>query len=155
VTWRELAQPTAEEIETAQRISGLFTGNLAHTYRIVEEVAGQPPRKVALKEERRIAAFVAAVDQDASVVPTGAYILNAAREIVRNRSFEGLSGAALAKLASYVHLRPSVTVARKSLLQRETEGLVPQIDFLDPLSEDKPSGTLYLFPSTNICVRLS
>lgn len=49
-------------------------------------------QKAVVHEDRRVLALVNAIDHDAAVVPRGAYILNAAQEIIRNRSFEGIGG---------------------------------------------------------------
>eukprot|EP00698_Gefionella_okellyi_P004310 TRINITY_DN13992_c0_g1_i1.p1 TRINITY_DN13992_c0_g1~~TRINITY_DN13992_c0_g1_i1.p1 ORF type:complete len:344 (-),score=77.96 TRINITY_DN13992_c0_g1_i1:216-1202(-) len=196
VTFKELQAVSAADADRASRVSGLFSGNLAFTYKIDEQVpidyAPKPPaapkaeptlegaasaegdgeggdaaeggdapeptprddeeaapeeappafesRKVVLKEDQRLAAFVNAVDNAGSVIPRGSYILNAAQEIVKNRSFEGLVGDDSTKLSSYLHLRPARNAA-KSSLQRELEGLLPHHDFLDSLADDKPAGS--------------
>jgi len=42
-----------------------------------------------MKEEDRLAAVVASIDQEVSVVPRGAYIKNPLGGVRMNRSFEG------------------------------------------------------------------
>ena len=66
----------------------------------------------AMTEERRLAAFVAAVDDAGAVVPKGALMLDARHRVVINPSFKGqhyppsmLSVAALQPIVSFLLLR--------------------------------------------------
>lgn len=46
--------------------------------------------QIQLKEEDRVAAIVAAIDEDAAIVPRAAFIKTPLGEVHTNRSFEGL-----------------------------------------------------------------
>ena len=46
-------------------------------------------KKQLLKEEDRLSAVVHTIEQEAFIVPRGAFIIQATGEIVRNRLFEG------------------------------------------------------------------
>ena len=91
-----------------------------------------------ITEVARLAACVVEVDHDCALIPRGAFMLNAAHEVIPNHSFEGLHPRAAENLCSYLHFRAQENLEKKSLLDRE--GLTKSLDFLDPADEDLPVG---------------
>ncbi len=85
-----------------------------------------------------MAASIARIEEDAVVVPRGAFILQPTGEVVRNRLFEGLPVIEAAKFNNYVHFRKAITLEQKSALFRSN--LDKAVDFLDPIDEDQPKG---------------
>eukprot|EP00002_Diphylleia_rotans_P032911 TRINITY_DN694_c0_g1_i6.p1 TRINITY_DN694_c0_g1~~TRINITY_DN694_c0_g1_i6.p1 ORF type:complete len:201 (-),score=55.78 TRINITY_DN694_c0_g1_i6:476-1078(-) len=95
---------------------------------------------VVIKEEKRLSAAIAQIDNDAAIAPRGAYVLTASHDINVNRAFSGLAASSAEQLQNYFHLRVPKTIKEKTLLDFELEGLVKSIDFLDNISEDLPKG---------------
>lgn len=105
-----------------------------------------------VKEEKRLAATVLAIDEETSIVPRGAVILTSDHRVLVNPSFEGmklslfvaqfegLNMPGAMSLRSYLHLREPRNLAKKSLLEKE--GLSKSFDFLDTADEDVPKGNL-------------
>jgi len=91
-----------------------------------------------ITEEERLAILVESIDSDCAVVPRGAFVMNAAHQVVLNTAFGGLKCDEATKLSSFFHLRP-VDKLRKQTKFALSE-LDKTIEFLDPLNEDFPSG---------------
>ncbi|KAA0174595.1 hypothetical protein FNF27_03970 [Cafeteria roenbergensis] len=103
-----------------------------------EEGAPRRPKKVKFIEAHRLAHRVLAMDSDLSIVPRGAFVITPTHYLAPNPSFAGLSATEAASAASYLHFRRPVAEERRSVLDRE--GALRDVDFLDPVSEDEPSG---------------
>ncbi len=88
-------------------------------------------------EEARLKYFIECADHDLSVVPRGAFLLNASEHVVPNQTFAGLDRYSSSKLVNYVHARPPVKLPLKSLL--EQEHLSKSLDFMDTIDEDVPN----------------
>lgn len=88
-------------------------------------------------EEARLKYFIQSADHDLSVVPRGAFVLNAAEHVVPNQTFAGLDRHASSKLINYVHTREPEKVPLKSILEKEH--LSKSIDFMDTIAEDVPN----------------
>lgn len=82
--------------------------------------------------------MIAKIEEEALIVPRGAYIQQPTGEIVKNRLFEGLTVNEAAKFNNYSHFREAINLNEKSPLLRAN--LDRAIDFLDPLDEDQPKG---------------
>ena len=113
-----------------------------------------------LKEEDRLAAVISKIEEEALVVPRGAFVQQPTGEIVRNRLFEGiyqncidktqsqctqiiykLKGLPVnesAKFCNYFHFRDPQLNEEKSPSFKAN--LDKAIDFLDPIDEDQPKG---------------
>lgn len=104
----------------------------------VDEDGNPMPKAEKLREAHRLAVTVAAIDAEVSVVPRGAYVVNATHYVIRNAAFGGLTPTEAADLSNYFHFREPVELGRKSVLERR--GLVASTDFLDPIAEDSPRG---------------
>ncbi|KDO29418.1 hypothetical protein SPRG_05955 [Saprolegnia parasitica CBS 223.65] len=90
--------------------------------------------KDIFREVDRLVVIVEAIDDAASIVPCGAYVVSATHHVVANRLFQGLTWDRAQQLSSYYHYRPADSAERKSALSQP--GLVRAADFLDPISSD-------------------
>jgi len=90
------------------------------------------------RELHRLAYKVPEIDFDTIVVPQGAYLVGATHQVLKNKTFEGLDHSLASKLGSYYHFREPTKLGRKSILEKR--GMVKSTQFLDPISEDTPSG---------------
>lgn len=59
--------------------------------------------QIEMKEVDRLAAVVARIQEEAAVVPKGAYMQTEAGAVVPNNSFQGLSIAEVSRLNYYLH----------------------------------------------------
>lgn len=91
-----------------------------------------------LKEEDRLAAVISKVEQEAKIVPRGAYVMQPTGDIIKNRLFQGLTTNEAAKFSNYFHFRDPKLLKEKSMLLKAN--LDKAIDFLDPIDEDQPKG---------------
>lgn len=90
-----------------------------------------------MKEEERLAAVVADIDDDCRIAPRGALVLTPKGQVVPNRSFDGLTISEASKLLNYYHLREIVSESRSGLDRATFD---QAIDFLDPIEDDIPRG---------------
>lgn len=109
----------------------------------VEEAEKQykPPKRevarhVSLREDIRLSHLINQIDIDGSVVPRGAYAINATEEVMVNETFSGLSSKDAICLFRYVHLRTPVRMPLKSLLEKDHLSIM--LDFADSIDEDDP-----------------
>merc|ERR1711907_267888 len=102
VMWTRLDEVDESMAAKCAAINELFTGGLGKIYGAAEG-AEVPPD--AVTEERRLSAFVAAVDDAAAVVPKGAFLLDARHRVVPSPSFKGLPTEAGMDIKSYAHWR--------------------------------------------------
>ncbi|KAJ8669660.1 hypothetical protein QAD02_000919 [Eretmocerus hayati] len=89
-----------------------------------------------LKEEDRLAATVYLVNNEAALVPRGAWSKNPDGLIVENLNFEGLDKIDASLLKSYLHARPPQNKWNANLLTRQDYNF--SYDFLDTIDEDVP-----------------
>lgn len=94
--------------------------------------------QVLLKEEDRLSATIRLIENEALIVPRGAFVQQPTGEITRNRLFDGLTAIEAAKHGNYFHFREAQSLKDKSLLYRAN--LDKAVDFLDPIDEDQPKG---------------
>lgn len=84
-----------------------------------------------------MAFVVHSIDSNTSIVPSGAYILDAYSKVRRNELYSGCSDpAAASDLSSYYHLRPSEDPAK----QKRQAGLSKSESFLDSIAGTAPKG---------------
>jgi hypothetical protein len=104
----------------------------------LDEAGNPKPKAPRFSEAHRLAFTVSAVDHDTAVVPRGAFVASPTHHVAASPLFAGLAGAEAGALANYCHFRPAEHPSRAHALSKA--GVVPASDFLDPCSEDKPSG---------------
>ncbi|XP_073694515.1 radial spoke head protein 9 homolog [Garra rufa] len=158
--WHLLPPATESMIaDVAFAAKGRFTGDPSHEYEHTEirikgegDDATEEEVTVKVNEASRLATTVSNIDKDASVVPRGAFTKSPGGKVQTNRSFGGLDPVEAAKLCNYLHFHEPVNLKKKSIL--EMSHLNPAIDFLDPLSEDVPTGSwsLQLERGGTMCV---
>jgi len=146
VNWGLLPPATEASKTQAKLVKGRFTGDPSFEFEHVEvkkvgegDDVQEEEETIMVKEEDRLAAVISGIDHDSLIVPRGAYVKSPTQEVYNNRSFEGLSVSEAAKLCNYTHLRPTVRLQDKSLLQKAS--LDKAIDFMDAIDEDIPKGT--------------
>ncbi|XP_028253025.1 radial spoke head protein 9 homolog [Parambassis ranga] len=143
VDWFVLPTATDSMIEEVSKLgTGQFIGDPSFVYEINKRAEGpEAVEEEGLKvtEETRLAVTVHQIDEEASVVPRGAFVRSPHSLVQINRSFGGLSDAEANKLHNYLHFREAKNVKEKSIL--EMGDLNPALDFLDVLSDDIPKGS--------------
>lgn len=92
---------------------------------------------VTMKEEDRLAAVVAEIDNDAVLVPRTAFVLTPVGRVEENRFFCGLSAADAADLGNYCHFRPATMTTTKRVSRADSD---PSVEFLDLAGDDTPDG---------------
>lgn len=139
VHWGLLPPATPERRENAKLAKGRFTGDPSFEFEHTEKKDENAEEEmITIKEENRLAAVIAEIDNDARIVPRAAFIKTPTGDVFVNRSFQGLSVAESAKLCNYFHFREPEKLQEKSLLQRAN--LDKAIDFMDSINEDIPKG---------------
>ncbi|XP_013422186.1 radial spoke head protein 9 homolog [Lingula anatina] len=147
VNWNLLPPATDAMKKTSRLAKGRFTGDPSYEFEHVEvkktygenDEVQEEEETIPIKEEDRLASVISDIDNDVSIVPRAAFIKRPAGQVVKNRSFEGLTVQEAAKLSSYMHFRDAVKLNEKTLLQRAN--LDKAIDFLDIIEEDIPKGS--------------
>lgn len=145
--WGLLPVVTPDIKTKAALFSGRFTGDPSHDceHLGVKRIPGEgdeiheEEETITMKEEERLAAVVADIESDVSIVPRGAFVRTPNGQVVENRSFEGLNVAESCKLTSYLHFRSSGNLHRRR--QLDFANADKAIDFLDPIAEDIPPGS--------------
>ncbi|KAM9840761.1 radial spoke head protein 9 homolog [Aulostomus maculatus] len=146
-----------EEVSTTAK--GHFIGDPSYLYERQKQGEGVevPEQEATAKvtEENRLAVTVHRIDEEASVVPRGAFIRSPHGLVQMNRSFCGLSRSEAGKLDNFLHFSVSKNLKRKSY--QEMADLNPAFDFMDPLSEDIPKGlwNLQFECASKVCVMRS
>ncbi|XP_061756745.1 radial spoke head protein 9 homolog isoform X2 [Nerophis ophidion] len=152
IDWFLIPTTTTAMIEDVSKTAkGRFEGDPSFVYEPkqgdrLDGTAEESTNKVT--EETRLAVTVHLINEEASVVPRGAFITSTHGVVHINR----LSYSQAGKLEHFLHFAQPKTLKKKSLL--EMAELNPALDFLDPLSEDIPKGSWSLqFEGANkVCV---
>uniref|UniRef100_A0A3P9LPC2 Radial spoke head protein 9 homolog n=1 Tax=Oryzias latipes TaxID=8090 RepID=A0A3P9LPC2_ORYLA len=143
VDWLLLPSVTDAMVEEVSKAAqGRFKGNPSFVYEHkVSQQEGKEQEKVArnVTEEKRLAVTVHHIDEEASVVPRGAFIQSLRGLVQTNRSFGGLSESEARRLENFMHFRKPKTLQKKPIPVKAE--WAPAIDFLDVLSEDIPKGS--------------
>ncbi|XP_031177691.1 radial spoke head protein 9 homolog [Sander lucioperca] len=156
--WFLLPPATESMIEKASKIKSRFIGDPSYVYEHIE-IRRQGERDdtteevvTKVNEESRLAVTVHQIDDEASVVPRGAFVKSPHGLVQMNRSFGGLSHSEARKLDNFFHFSEAKNLKKKSIL--EMGDLNPAIDFLDVLSDDIPKGSwsLQLECASKVCV---
>lgn len=133
ITWVQLPNPTDKDRQRAAELQSKFTGDPAF-----ETIPHEEGDESGMNEEKRLAAVVSQITQDAEVVPRGAYYRDATESLQINPSFQGIPKAQLGQLSSYMHFRRGLDLNGKNMIEREH--LDEAIDIFETISEDKPQG---------------
>uniref|UniRef100_H2Z829 Radial spoke head protein 9 homolog n=1 Tax=Ciona savignyi TaxID=51511 RepID=H2Z829_CIOSA len=146
VEWHLLPPATSEMKNKASMVRGRLMGDPSYEYEHTDvrrvrdgDEYTEEEVTIQIKEEDRVSAIVATIDEEARIVPRAAYIKTPLGEVHKNRSFEGLSVTECGKLASFMHFREAQNIGNKSI--KEKADLNPSIDFMDSIEEDIPKGS--------------
>ncbi|BFZ08020.1 hypothetical protein BsWGS_11059 [Bradybaena similaris] len=146
IHWGLLPIATAKMKGNAKLAKGYFTGDPSYETEHVElkitgegQNATEEEEVTVVKEEDRLASVVAEIDDDVRIVPRGAFVQVPTAEVVKNRSFEGLSVQEAAKMCNYMHFREAKRLNLRTLLQRAN--MDKAIDFMDSIEDDVPRGS--------------
>ncbi|XP_034755536.1 radial spoke head protein 9 homolog [Etheostoma cragini] len=158
MNWFLLPPATDSMIEKVSKIKSRFIGDPSYVYEHIEirrrgendDATEEVVTKV--NEERRLAVTVHQIDDEASVVPRGAFIKSPHGLVQMSHSFGGLSHSEAGKLDNFLHFSKAKNLKKKSIL--EMGDLTPAIDFLDVLSDDIPKGSwsLQFECASKVCV---
>jgi len=137
-TLQQLPDVSADQKEKVLAMGGNknFTGD--PTQALGDDMDADEDDENVLRELQRLALKVQEIDFDVALVPKGAYIVDAAHQVLKNKTFEGLDHTLATKLASYYHFREPTKLKAKSVLEKRT--MVKGTEFLDPVSDDVPRG---------------
>lgn len=140
--WHLLSVPDEKTIEDALSIRGRFIGDpmYEHEQNEVRRFGGDANDedvRISVKEEARLAAVVLKIDEEAMIVPKGAFLRSPAGIVMQNTSFGGLDEKSALDLANWYHFSGPIKLPTKSLLMQCN--LTAPIDFLDAANGDIPS----------------
>ncbi|KAK4469425.1 hypothetical protein MN116_006979 [Schistosoma mekongi] len=144
-TWGLLPVPGKQDIEKSKVFRTRLTGDPSYEAEYIEvkqlpgegDELAETEELITMKEEDRLAAIIYRIEEDVVIVPRGAYLRMPSGQVVRNKSFEGLTIAEASKQLSYFHCRPP-KILNKPLAERAK--LDKAIDFLDTIEDDNPEG---------------
>ncbi|KAM3602770.1 uncharacterized protein V6R79_010189 [Siganus canaliculatus] len=147
--WFLLPNATDSLIEQVSKAAkGCFQGDPSYVY----ECHDEKEAVANVNEESRLAVAIHRIDEEASVVPRGAFIKNLHNLVQVNRSFGGLSHSEAKKLDNFLHFSKPKHLKNRTVL--EMAQFNPATDFLDVLSDDIPKGswTLQFECAGKVCV---
>ncbi|GMI04721.1 hypothetical protein TrRE_jg4413 [Triparma retinervis] len=139
-TLKQMPELSEEYVGKAAAVTGRFKGDPSFP---LEEPPEETPddeegATESFREIHRLSYTVGLIDHDVSIVPVGSFIADAAKQIIKNKSFEGLSYGAAGALRSFVHFRKAESpIAVASV---EKPGLSRPGDIFDSITDDKPAG---------------
>lgn len=149
LTLQQIPDLTAAFTTVAASLNGRFLGNPSKLLGpdadapeeedSLDEEGNPKPKTVRFSEAHRLAYVLNSIDHDTGLVPKGAYIVNPTHYVTENNLFIGLNATEATDLSSYYHFRKAEHPLRANSLYKP--GLVAATDFLDPASEDTPSGS--------------
>lgn len=142
----ESSQATKQQL--CRLIQGIYMGDPAYEYRVVDPVSGQ---SVSFKESERLAWFVCETEYHCRAAPRGAVLFSANNQTLHeNPMFRGLDvdSFSAAYLNLYVHVRKPKAVqqgfgATKGQKALSQEGTYVAADSLDSLLQDVPHGAMW------------
>lgn len=148
VQWHLLPHADSAMKSKSALLRGRFTGDPSFNYehnvtqRVGEgENVEEETSAIEMKEEERLAAVVATIDEEVAVIPRGAYVKGPLGEVVTNKSFKGLPLEEANQLKYYFHFRVStVSVVDNVVTDKNLNSITRSIDFLDNLEKDIPNG---------------
>jgi radial spoke head protein 9 len=139
-TLKQMPELSEEYAGKAAAVTGRFKGDPSFP---LEEPPEESPddeegTTESFREIHRLSYTVGLIDHDVSIVPVGSFIADAAKQIIKNKSFEGLSYGAAGALRSYVHFRKAESPI--AIASVEKPGLSRPGDIFDSITDDKPAG---------------
>jgi hypothetical protein len=136
-------------IQQAEKITTAFLGDpsfFAYNGEEPEPEDPEAPPVERFREVHRLAYTIQKIDHNCAVVPRGALCVDAAKKVIVNGNYTGLSFDTSRELRAYLHLRRPENLQSIALLKRP--GIIKTDDFLDCIDKDTPKGTLMLHSYT-------
>ncbi|KAL7747277.1 hypothetical protein RI367_007331 [Sorochytrium milnesiophthora] len=141
-TWVQSPSVSTEETVKASVLRTRFTGDPSFEYHLAANPDGAIP---TITEAKRVTAVVQLINQEAFIVPRGAYYKSGHNTFERNAAFQGLVASDILQLASYMHFRPTKTTGE----QLARANFEESIDIFDAVALDQPKGVWSLRPAPN------
>jgi len=133
--------PPDKYADKCKEVTGLFKGDPSFPLEEPPEEAPEAEEGVeveSFREIHRLAYTVAKIDHDVAIVPVNSWIASAAKAIVQNKSYPGLSYSAAGELRNYMHFRKAESPLAVASLEKP--GLARNGDIFDGIESDKPKG---------------
>ncbi|XP_013177278.1 PREDICTED: radial spoke head protein 9 homolog [Papilio xuthus] len=117
-----------------------FRGDISEKIKVLDEALdqGDPERCKNMKEEKRLAATISNICEEAEVCARGQLVKQPDGVVVVSPNFYGLTGPEAKLLKSYLHIRPAQHKWNTNILTRADYNL--SMDFLDSIDMDIPNG---------------
>ena len=162
----ELQALSSEEQEFVERFNMNFSGE--HDRILIEAVddglSGDEDSVVPGDDEKlpkknfteldRLSYVIRSIEHDCQVVPVGSFRMTPGNELVRSKTFEGLTMSSIKDLKNFGHFRKPEHQDKKDLINRGDS--LYNFDFLDPVDKDIPKGSWshFIDPSGSLsCLR--
>ncbi|XP_038214915.1 radial spoke head protein 9 homolog [Zerene cesonia] len=117
-----------------------FRGDPSLKIKVLDEALEEhnPDRCQFMQEEKRLAATISNICDEAEICARGQLIKQPDGTVVINPNFYGLTSAESKLLKSYLHIRPAQQRWNSNLLTRQDYNY--SMDFLDSIDQDIPNG---------------
>ncbi|XP_059487062.1 radial spoke head protein 9 homolog [Neocloeon triangulifer] len=100
IEWVRMPRVEPEALRLLEACTSLFTGIPSHVFNFM---SATDQKEVSLKEEDRLTAAVAVINNEMSIIPRSAFLIGSDNKTAKNKMFKGLSFDKLADHDSYVH----------------------------------------------------
>ncbi|XP_022116702.1 radial spoke head protein 9 homolog [Pieris rapae] len=138
--WGLLARPKKKYKQLSLLTTFPFRGEPSLKIKVLDEAMDEqhPDRCQEMREEKRLAATISNICDEAEICARGQLIKQPDGSVVINPNFYGLTGQEAKQLKSYMHIRPAQQRWNTNLLTRQDYNF--SMDFLDSIDQDIPSG---------------
>eukprot|EP00842_Homolaphlyctis_polyrhiza_P004571 jgi/Hompol1/5114/HPOL_004191-RA len=138
-SWFELPDVTPEEAKQAESIQARFSGDLSYEHVVPRNFADPDSTETKLREEKRLAAVVAAINYEVQIVPRGAYYRDMNHTVRLNPEFTGLAKEDLNRVQNYLHFRDGFELTTRTLADRINK-YDEELDIFESIDLDQPHG---------------
>lgn len=142
-TLRAMPHLPEDYVKQAEVITTAFLGDpsfFAYNGEDPEPEDPEAPPVERFREVHRLAWTIQKIDHDCTLAPRGALAVDAAKKVIFNHNYQGLSYDTSLELRGYVHFRRPENIQGQALLKRP--GIIKTDDFLDCIDKDQPKGKL-------------
>lgn len=131
---------TDEYINIAKKLTTPFLGDPSYfAYNGIEAEAEDPeaPPVERFREMHRLHYIIKKIDDECSILPKGALIVDASKRVIQNAYYTGLSYESALKTSAYLHFRKPLSL--QGQLNLVKPGIIKSADFLDCIDKDIPT----------------
>lgn len=128
-------------VTQAKKIRTAFLGDpsfFAYNGEEPEPDDPEAPPVERFREVHRLSYTVKLIDHDCFIVPRGAISIDAAKKVIANHQYSGLSYDTSQTHRAYLHMRHPENLQGVALMKRP--GIIKTDDFLDCIDKDTPRG---------------